>query len=504
MPDAGDRGFPAVGRIINHIGGVTMEKGDGKAAGLTTQPKVKNPLVLKRLVKDCQIGLITMKDVLTTTGVKINDCLNYGIIPEFPSDFCARFEALLLAQPHVVDWLKVEKLQIGDVWSPQNPKRLTTAAAPPLSESQTSAVADLMYHASRSMPKAARAIGPRLSIAEREKNPMVLKKLAKDCGISLYEIKGATGATLVSIKTCLDSSLIPSFPSDFCEVLETHLLQNPKVRDWLTCWQMTIKDIWEQQYPNLSAENYKSAPPILKQLAQDCRFDLEDFAVGSGWPLEMISRYVNEGIYDPKLCGFEAWVEDNLTPNKIVADWLSARALNIDDIWNPLTTDGPETVPAYSIPSILKRMCTVSGSQNDAELERFLGTVPGKVTTYREDGTMPSSFIIQLAELTGTSLDWLILGKGSAAFNNKKDPQEETGGSGLFDAMDIVGSAIGMVSFMDTALCALNRGDFATSPKTDDVKFGMSNVFMHIQEQLRAAQALVQGQLKARSIDTLL
>ena len=53
------------------------------------------------------------------------------------------------------------------------------------------------------------------------------------------------------------------------------------------------------------------------------------------------------------------------------------------------------------------------GAKSDSDLARWLGFATSVISGYRRRGTVPLEQCIKVAEQTGVSLDWLILGKGN-------------------------------------------------------------------------------------------
>lgn len=63
------------------------------------------------------------------------------------------------------------------------------------------------------------------------------------------------------------------------------------------------------------------------------------------------------------------------------------------------------------------------GVEKDSELARSLEVSTSVIPGYHKRGVLPLEQSIKIAEQTGVSLDWLILGKGSAPLNTK-DPNQ--------------------------------------------------------------------------------
>lgn len=62
----------------------------------------------------------------------------------------------------------------------------------------------------------------------------------------------------------------------------------------------------------------------------------------------------------------------------------------------------------------IDRALAATQSKTDSELARFLGVAQSAIPGYRRRETLPLEQFIKIAERTGVSLDWLILGKGEA------------------------------------------------------------------------------------------
>ena len=62
----------------------------------------------------------------------------------------------------------------------------------------------------------------------------------------------------------------------------------------------------------------------------------------------------------------------------------------------------------------IDRALIATQSKSDSELARFLGVAQSTIPGYRRRETLPLEQCIKIAERTGVSLDWLILGKGEA------------------------------------------------------------------------------------------
>ena len=60
----------------------------------------------------------------------------------------------------------------------------------------------------------------------------------------------------------------------------------------------------------------------------------------------------------------------------------------------------------------IERAKIALNTKSQADLARFLAVVPSSIHGYEKRGYLPLEQCIKVAEQTGVSLDWLILGKG--------------------------------------------------------------------------------------------
>lgn len=70
-------------------------------------------------------------------------------------------------------------------------------------------------------------------------------------------------------------------------------------------------------------------------------------------------------------------------------------------------------MPKFQKPSsfdIITRMKTLTASETDAALARYLGITPPALVQWRSRNLMPMSYCIEVAERTGASLDYIYLG----------------------------------------------------------------------------------------------
>ena len=79
---------------------------------------------------------------------------------------------------------------------------------------------------------------------------------------------------------------------------------------------------------------------------------------------------------------------------------------------------------------MIERAKIAVNAKSDADLARYLGVSTPVVSGYRQRQTVPLEQCVKIAERTGVSLDWLILGKGerkggSTAPERKKSVMEE-------------------------------------------------------------------------------
>lgn len=65
---------------------------------------------------------------------------------------------------------------------------------------------------------------------------------------------------------------------------------------------------------------------------------------------------------------------------------------------------------------MIERAKNLLNMRSDKELAAFFGINPSVVASWKRRGNaIPLEYCIKIAEHTGATLDWLILGKGSAA-----------------------------------------------------------------------------------------
>ncbi|MBF8781326.1 helix-turn-helix domain-containing protein [Pseudomonas fulva] len=62
--------------------------------------------------------------------------------------------------------------------------------------------------------------------------------------------------------------------------------------------------------------------------------------------------------------------------------------------------------------AVLARLKQVTASDTDAALSRALGISPQTLSSWKVRNSIPYSLCVDLAERSGISLDWLLLGKG--------------------------------------------------------------------------------------------
>ena len=79
---------------------------------------------------------------------------------------------------------------------------------------------------------------------------------------------------------------------------------------------------------------------------------------------------------------------------------------------------------------MIERAKIAVNAKSDADLARYLGVSTPVVSGYRQRQTVPLEQCVKIAERTGVSLDWLILGKG--------EMRGGSGGAAEFDDADAV------------------------------------------------------------------
>jgi len=63
--------------------------------------------------------------------------------------------------------------------------------------------------------------------------------------------------------------------------------------------------------------------------------------------------------------------------------------------------------------AVFERMLEAGKFRNATQVAKFLGVSPQAISNYRKRGELPASMIIKFATLCGTSVDWLLTGKGA-------------------------------------------------------------------------------------------
>lgn len=75
--------------------------------------------------------------------------------------------------------------------------------------------------------------------------PVILKELCVDCGISQTKIGVHTGLSRPSINLTFNRGYIPKEQPDFKEKVESMIRQHPRAMQWLIARQLKVEDIWE-------------------------------------------------------------------------------------------------------------------------------------------------------------------------------------------------------------------------------------------------------------------
>lgn len=63
---------------------------------------------------------------------------------------------------------------------------------------------------------------------------------------------------------------------------------------------------------------------------------------------------------------------------------------------------------------VLERLKFAYGVKNDQQLSKAIGRAPSTIHNWSKNGNIPTSECVDAAKATGVSLDWLLLGSGSA------------------------------------------------------------------------------------------
>lgn len=77
--------------------------------------------------------------------------------------------------------------------------------------------------------------------------------------------------------------------------------------------------------------------------------------------------------------------------------------------------------PDDNVP-ILVRAKTATQSKSDYELSKYLGITTAAISGYKKRQSLPLEQCVKIAEQTGVSLDWLILGKGDMQPKTASNP----------------------------------------------------------------------------------
>ena len=90
------------------------------------------------------------------------------------------------------------------------------------------------------------------------------------------------------------------------------------------------------------------------------------------------------------------------------------------------------SISLYDAVPILERAKKALAVKSDADLSRELGVTTATMSGYKKRRSLPMEQCIKIAEQTGVSLDWLILGKGGV------QPENTAGSSLHYDDGDAV------------------------------------------------------------------
>lgn len=81
--------------------------------------------------------------------------------------------------------------------------------------------------------------------------------------------------------------------------------------------------------------------------------------------------------------------------------------------------------------AVLARMKQITGTKTDAALSSALKISPQTLSSWKGRDSTPYSICIDLAQATGVSLDWLLLGEGPMLRHSPADTDDDTAGRTL-------------------------------------------------------------------------
>jgi type II secretory pathway predicted ATPase ExeA len=76
------------------------------------------PIILKELALDCDIGQGVLADVTGASRASINLCFNRGYVPKTMPHFRERIETFIRCNPVACQWLLVHEMSAGYIWAP--------------------------------------------------------------------------------------------------------------------------------------------------------------------------------------------------------------------------------------------------------------------------------------------------------------------------------------------------------------------------------------------------
>ncbi|AQW68124.1 MULTISPECIES: helix-turn-helix domain-containing protein [Pseudomonas] len=80
----------------------------------------------------------------------------------------------------------------------------------------------------------------------------------------------------------------------------------------------------------------------------------------------------------------------------------------------------------HALAAVMERLKQLTGTHTDAELSRALSISPQTLSSWKVRNSVPYSFCVEIAVHYACSLDWLLLGKGQAAFFAQENAEWES------------------------------------------------------------------------------
>jgi transcriptional regulator with XRE-family HTH domain len=81
-----------------------------------------------------------------------------------------------------------------------------------------------------------------------------------------------------------------------------------------------------------------------------------------------------------------------------------------------------------SLDAVLQRLMTVFSVESDSELARKLGINRQTLGSWRSRQSIPYALCVNLSEVQGVSLDWLLKGEGEMFGNSTQQPRDPKSG----------------------------------------------------------------------------